>query len=248
MRPSMRAVSRAILILIFSFTAALCVADELTRNITSVLLESFDEPGKTSWMVRGSKFATEDYPQMSMLRAWPDALFGRNKEDKDYYVLGVHGRFDRKAYNYVEIIPAKKGSDGKLEPTTLMIPGKAQSIDMWVWGANFDYYMEVHARDYMGVDHVLPLGDLKFIGWRNLNATIPGSVPQSQNTVPKFQGLEITSIVVWTRPNERVDDFYVFIDQIKVITDIFVTRFDGDTLADMDTLNQLWAAGAKANQ
>lgn len=248
MRPGMRAVPRVILILIFSFIAALCVADEVTANVTSVVLESFDELGKTNWMVRGSKFATDDYPQMSMVRTWPDALYGRNKENKDYYSLGVHAKFDRKAYNYVEIIPAAKGSDGKLTPSTLMIPGKVQSIDMWVWGANFNYYMEVHVRDYMGVDHVLPLGDLKFIGWKNLSAHVPGNVPQSRNTVPKFQGLEITSIVIWTRPDERVDDFYLFLDQVKVLTDIFVTRFDGDTLADMDTLNELWAAGAKANQ
>ncbi len=246
MRPGMRAVPRALLILIFSFSALLCVADEVTQNITSVVLEDFDQPDRVSWIVRGSKFSTKDYPQQNLVRAWPDALHGRNKENKDYYVLGVHGKFDRSAYNYVELVPAKKGSDGKLEPTTIMFQGRAQSIDMWVWGAGFNYYMEAHLRDFQGVDHVLSLGELNFVGWKNLSAIIPGNIPQARRTIPKFQGLELTSLVIWTRPSEKVDDFYFFVDQIKIVTDIFETRFDGDNLADIDSLNELWSAGAKS--
>jgi hypothetical protein len=248
MRPGMRAVPRVVLILIISFTAALIMAEEITKNITSAILESFDQPDTASWIVQGSKFATKDFPQMSLVRVWPDALMGKNKENKDYYALGVHAKFDRMAYNYIEIIPAKKGSDGKLVQSTLSIPGRARSIDLWVWGANFNYYMEAHVRDFQGVDHVLPLGDLKFIGWRNLSADIPGSIPQSRNTIPKYQGLEITEFVVWTRPTEKVDDFYVFLDQVKVLTDLFETRFDGDNLADTETLNDLWKAGAQAGK
>jgi hypothetical protein len=245
MRPGMRAVPRVILILIFTFAASLLVADETMRNVTSFVLESFDEPAKTDWIVQGSKFTTKDYPQLSIVRAWPDALVGRNKENKDYYALGVHGKFDRVGYNYIEIIPAKKGSDGKLEHSSLVIPGRARAIDVWVWGANFNYYLEVHVRDYQGVDHVLPLGDLNYIGWRNLSVEVPGSIPQARSTVPRYQGLEIVSFVLWTRPNAKVNDFYIFLDQIKVLTDMLETKFDGDNLADEDTLNQLWAAGAK---
>jgi len=245
MKPGIRAIPRMILILIFTFIAALLAADETMSNMTSAVLESFDVPSQVDWIVQGSKFSTKDYPQLSVVRAWPDGLVGRNKENKDYYALGVHGKFDRMGYNYIEIIPGKKGSDGKVTPSPLVIPGRARSIDLWVWGANFNYYLEVHVRDFQGVDHVLPLGDLKFIGWKNLGVSVPGNIPQSRNTVPRYQGLEIVSFVLWTRPTEKVEDFYVFLDQVKVLTDIFEIRFDGDNLADVDTLNDLWAAGAK---
>ena len=244
MRPGMRAVPRVIFTLIFFSVAAFLVADETTQNLTSVVLESFDEAAAVQqWIVTGSKFTTKDYPQTMYLKTWPEALFGLNKDNKQLYSLGIHGRFDRKAYNYLEIIPAKKGSDGKLAPAPIAIPGRARSVDVWVWGSNFDYYMDVHLRDYMGVDHTLRLGDLSFEGWKDLSADIPGSISQSRKYIPKFAGLELTEFVIWTRPNERVDDFYVFLDQVKVLTDMFESRFDGDNLADLDTLNQLWSSG-----
>jgi hypothetical protein len=37
----------------------------------------------------------------------------------------------------------------------------------------------------------------------------------------------------------------VFLDDLKVLTDLFETRFDGDELADPDNLNKLWASGKK---
>lgn len=244
MRPSLRVISRTILTLLLFFTAALILADETARNLVAVVLDSFDEPDKSVWIVKGSKFITEGYPEQSFVKTYPEALFGKNKENKVYSALGIHGKFDRKAYNYVELIPAKKDKDGKLVPSPLPIPGIAKAIDLWVWGSNYNYYMEVHVRDFMGVDHVLPMGNMLYAGWRNLSTDIPGSIPQTRRYIPRFQGLELTEFVIWTRPDEKVDDFYVFVDHVKVLTDMFIARFDGDDLADLDTLNQLWSAGA----
>ncbi len=248
MRPGMRAFPRTTLTLLFFFTTALILADETTTNLVSQILESFDQPDKTFWIVQGSKFTTSGYPQISFVKAWPDALFGRNKDNKDLFALGIHGKFDRKAYDYIEVIPAKKGEDGKLVPSPMPIPGRVKTLDVWVWGANFNYYLDVHIRDFTGVDHSLRLGDLLYEGWRDLAVDVPSSIPQSRRTIPRYQGLELTEFVLWTRPDERVDDFYLFIDQIKVLTDLFESRFDGDNLADMDTLNQLWSAGAQAGK
>jgi hypothetical protein len=248
MRPGMRAFPRRIFTLFFFFTAALIVADETTLNLASVVLDGFDQPDKSLWIVQGSKFATPDYPQTIYVKTWPDALFGKNKDNKDLYAIGIHGKFDRKAYNYIEIIPAKKGTDGKLAPNPIQIPGRLKSIDLWVWGSNYNFYMDVHLRDFQGVDHTLRLGDLTYAGWKNLFADIPGSIPQSRKYIPRFQGLELTEFVIWTRPDERVDDFYIFLDQVKVLTDMFESRFDGDNLADLDTLNQLWSSGVQATK
>ena len=109
-------------------------------------------------------------------------------------------------------------------------------------GSNYDYYLDAHFRDYRGMVHTFRMGDLKYAGWRNLVIQIPKHVPQGEPYIPKLKPLEFTKFVLWTRPRERVDDFYVYLDHIKVITDIFVERFDGDDLADVDQTRKIWAA------
>jgi hypothetical protein len=179
------------------------------------------------------------------VRAFPEALYGKNKDNKPLFSLGVHARFDRKSYNYIEIIPAAKDSSGKLVPSTLPLVGRAKSIDAWVWGANYNYWLDVHLRDYQGIDHVIHMGSLKFAGWKDLSATISGAIPQSRPYIPKYAGLVLTKLVIWTAPDEKVDDYYFFIDEITIITDLFETRFDGEDLADPDTLNTIWQQGTK---
>ncbi len=246
MKPGPRAFLLVTLPLLLLFPAAFAAADDATLDLQSVVVSSFDDPNETQWIVQGSKFATKDFPQAQPVKAWPDSLFGRNpKNQNSLLALGVHSRFDRKGYNYVEIIPAKKGPDGKLAPAPLVLPGRVRMIDLWVWGANYNYTLDVHLRDFQGIDRVLHAGSLMFAGWKNMSVTVTGNIPQSRRYLPQFQPLELTKLVIWTHPTEKVDDFYVFLDQLKVLTDLGRTRFDGDDLADPDVLNDLWAKGAR---
>jgi len=261
--------SLSVLLLLTIFIAAPVAADKVTENLVSRVLESFDNPEdpeesewpSSQWIVRGSKFATkvyddegnviDQYPKSQFVEAWPDALFGRNKENIPYKVLGVHGKFDRQGFNYVEFIPAVEGDDGALIPRSMddgneiTIPGRAKTVDLWVWGANFDYYMELHVRDFKGIVHVLNLGSIKHTGWKNLKVDLPTSIPQEGGYVSSggyIKELKLVKLVMWTKPQERVDDFLIYIDQIKVLTDIFVSRFDGDNLADDDFIKETWAS------
>jgi hypothetical protein len=246
MRPGLKSFLGMVLAMALFFTAALVMADEYTQTITSRNLATFDDPAAAAnWIVQGSKYRTEGFPQMNLVRTWPEALYGRNKQNKDLFALGIHSKFDRKSYNYIEIIPAKKDSAGKLQPVGIPIPGRVMNIDAWVWGANYNYWLDAYIRDYRGIDHVLHMGSLMFTGWKNLNATISGAIPQSRKYIPRYAGLELTKFVIWTAPDEKVDDFYFFIDEVSVITDLFETRFDGEDLADPDTLNNLWQQGIK---
>ena len=54
--------------------------------------------------------------------------------------------------------------------------------------------------------------------------------------------------MIWTHPTEKVDDFYVFLDEIKVLTDLFETRFDGDDLADPRSLEQALGPGHEVGE
>lgn len=230
------------LLMLFSFTVpALVFADEVAENLESRVLESFDPDIQASeWYIRGSKFVTEDYPKWIYAEAWPEALFGANREEKDLRVLGVNAKFDRHGYNNIEFIPVKEDGDGEMVPNPLPIPGRAKLIDLWVWGSMYDYYMEVHLSDHRGVVWVINLGSINYRGWKNLRAEIPNYIPQSESYVPHRQGLSLEKLVLWTKPAERVANFFVYIDQIKVLTDMFESRFDGDNLTWPETMDELW--------
>jgi len=221
-------------------------AGEKTINLVSEVIEHFDDPPEYSWKLFPSKFgidgAGKELWEMRYVRAWPNAIYRRAEEDPNRKSLGIHGSFLRKAYNYLEIIPGT-GEGDDFKAVSIKFPGRIQLIDMWVWGSNHNYYLEAHVRDYRGMDHVLPLGDLNFIGWKNLSVNIPNAIPQQRPYPPIYQGLVLTKLVIWTRPEEKVDDFYIYFDQFKVLTDRFEQRFDGDELAEDAKVSEIWGSG-----
>jgi len=242
-------------LLLFLCTFSL-MADERTRAFESKVLDNFDDDTvNTSWVVRGSKFITEGYPKKAKVNAWPDALHGKRVEDPAAYnCLGITAQFDRQGYNYLEVIPSAKGTaettdaeaifideDGtKWVSSPINLYGRVDSIDLWVWGSNYNYYLEVHVEDYLGTVHVLPLGDLLYAGWKNLYTSIPMSIPQAESYIPSLKTLKIVKFMVWTRPNERVTQFYIYFDYLKILADMFESSFDGDDLEDPKKLEEVW--------
>lgn len=229
----------------------LVFADEINQNIETVIIDDFDNATTLKganrqwfWYVRGSKFIIEDSLEWKLVRGYPDTLYSKKQaEGKDLHILGIKASFDRKGYNYLEVIPVTKDKNGKIVAKPIELPGMVKSIDLWVWGANFNYYIEVFLLDSRGINHRLFLGDLNFEGWKNLSVNIPSYIPQSRRYIPKREALYLTKIVIWTRPNERVNDFYVYFDNLKVNTDTFISKFDGDELADPEELEKLWNEG-----
>ncbi len=230
-------------LLLFASASSL-MADEAIQNFESVVLETFDNPDARQWAVVGSKFITDGMPLVVYAPAWPEALFGANRDNLDLKVLGVQASFDRQGYNYLEFIPVEKDQSGTLQPAPIDLPGRVQTLDLWVWGSNYDYYMEAHVMDYTGRVHVLPLGGLKYVGWNNLKARIPSYIPQAGGHITPggfLKTLKLVKLVMWTKPTENVAGFNVYLDQIKILTDSFVTRFDGDDLADPAYVQEIWA-------
>jgi hypothetical protein len=241
---------KAAFLALMAFTAVFSAnADEKTVNLESRVLESFDGDSAYVWKAAASKFATkndkETFPKVTYVAAWPDALHGRNREGKEYKSLGIWGRFDRKEYNWIDFYPVAKDGGEDAAPEEIPIPGRARTLDLWVWGSNYNYYMEAYIRDFKGVVHILQLGDLNFEGWRNLRTNIPSNVPQSKRTLPARQGLTFVKFRVWTRPVERVDNFQIYFDQVKILTDTFESLFDGDELTDPNRVQELWGSESK---
>ena len=256
----------ALLVCLILFTillAAPVFADRSTEDLQSKVIERFDAPSAGAdanskyeypqnhkWYVRGSKFFTGgiDKVKFDWVKTHPDALYPNGvPEGQDIRSLGIQGAFDRKGFNYLEIFPIeeKADKDGKPIESSIPIPGRAKNIDLWVWGSNYNYYVELQLRDYRGLVHVVRLGDLNFRGWKNMRVEIPPYIPQDVTYSPSRKGLELVKIVMWTRPEEAVNNFFVYFDHIKVLTDMFEQPYDGSGLGDQAVIDKLWAGSGQ---
>jgi len=120
-------------VIVFMLAATGAFADEETVNLESVVVQTFDEPDAQPWFVIGSKFSTKDYPKLAYAKSWPVALFGSNGGGKDLRSLGVAMLFDRKEYNWVDLIPGTKSGTGDgatYKPIELDVPGRVQILDV----------------------------------------------------------------------------------------------------------------------
>lgn len=247
-------VSLAFIFLLLFLLTFNTFGDEGTVSYESYVFEDFDENPLNRWIIRGSKFSAEGYPKLAMVKTWPQALWGKKPESTEHYALGIKGSFDRGGYNYIEIIPAQEAPAGT-ETSKIIhsdaggknwvhnpinFKGRSKSFDIWVWGSNHNFYIEVYLQDFNGTIYRLPLGDLNYIGWKNLSIEIPPSIPQAEKYVPSLHPLKFIKLMVWTRPGEIVDGFYIYLDQIKILTDLFESRYDGDELEDPEFLDEIW--------
>ncbi|MCL2374268.1 MAG: flagellar filament outer layer protein FlaA [Treponema sp.] len=250
----------AFLFVMLSLTVFSVSAQQPTVNLQSIIIDTFDGETTRQWTIGGrtfthefewradaSRFAStidgEAFPQLSFIPAWPMALFGANRDNRDIRSLGIWGRFDRRGYNWIDIYPvvAGSGDDGENpQAFEIPIPGRIRYLDMWVWGSNLNYFMEVFFRDHRGIVHTIPMGSLAFQGWQNMRVRIPTHIPQSRTVLPRVSGLNFVKFRIWTTPTERVDNFFIYFNQLQILTDIFETLFDGNDLADPERVQELW--------
>ncbi len=257
------------MILVMSFVGVVPLfADENTVNLESAIVQDFSKPEAQNWFVLGSKFSTKPsgeapFPRLSWANAWPQAgktVYGSTSE-KDIRALGVAMLFDRKEFNWVDVVPGiKTGGDGATatwKPIELPLPGRIKAVDIWVWSGNFDYYLEGYFRDYKGIVHVLNMGNLSYKGWKNLRVAMPDSVPQSRKYLPNLEQLKLVKFRIWTRPNEAVvstqnaeasaldRSVKFYFSNIKVLTDTFESIYDGENLSSPSLIQDTWNQGAK---
>ena len=244
------------LILLAGMAVFSAFGDEKTIDYESVVVESFGDQtshewtigNKTysydfSWKLEASKFATQYgddiFPKMTHVPSWPMALYGTNREGRDLQSLGIWGRFDRRGYNWIDVFPVTGETE---EPFEIPLPGRISTVDMWVWGSNLNFYIEAYFRDYQGVVHSLYLGDTNYAGWKNMRIRIPTNIAQSKRILPKLASLSFVKFRIWTTPLERVDNFYIYLNHFKILTDTFESLYDGDELADPDRVQELWTS------
>ena len=200
------------------------------EDIRSVILDDFED-NDNNWQTSASRFTDDAFPKTKFgVEGAPIALSRASSAEENKYVMGVGAAFTRKGYNKIWVYPEEE----------IVIPGHAKKLDVWVWGANYYYSPYVHLRDYRGIVHKLPLGSLHFMGWRNLSVEIPPQIPQEVRYLPLEKPLSLVRFEIWTEPRERVDDYIIYFDHLKVLTNMYKQRFDGDVLADMS--DEIWSS------
>ena len=227
--------------------AGLCapvVAQPSSRAVETFIVDDFDNKGEKNvyqvmagtemwtWKGQTSRFIDKEngYPKMDYFEGQPNSLKALNKNKEETpKVLGVKTSYARKGENWFEVYPEV---DGK--PYEIPFVGTCTQIDFWVWGANYLYYIDLLVRDADGRVHTLPAGNLAFNGWRNLIVTVPGSIRQHSRLRSGPTELRFIGFRVRTDPDEYVDDFNIFFDQLKYTTNTLSNIFDGYELKDVD--------------
>ncbi|HIW35511.1 MAG TPA: flagellar filament outer layer protein FlaA [Candidatus Treponema faecavium] len=208
-----------------------------SKSVETIKLDTFDGSDDVTWTwnVQASRFITEGYPKMGYFAGMPNSLRPLVAEDDpEPMVLGAQASFARKGDNWIEIYPVMEGEDGSSGNYEIPFIGTVSQIDFWVWGAGYKYFLEVMVRDAAGSVHVLPVTFLNFDGWRNVVVNIPSSMVQHSRLRSGPETLAFVGFRISSDPNEFVDDFVVYFDELKYTTNILANIYDGYDLRNVD--------------
>ena len=225
------------LILFASFALLLTVgipafSQAPSRSVETVMIDDFDGPNDAvtwTWNVQASRFVTENYPIINTFEAMPNSLKAVTNPEDTHKVIGVKTKFDRKGDNWIEIYPEK---DGK--PYEIPFRGNVKTLDFWVWGAHYLYFLDVLVRDADGRIHIIHAGNLAFDGWRNIIVDIPTYIRQHSRLRSGPEQMTFVAFRITTDPAEHVDDYVVYFDHFKYSTGALAYIFDGYELQKAD--------------
>ena len=218
-----------VFVLMFAVVCTPLAAQDSGVNYQTYMVETFDSPesSEITWNGIGSKFITEGYPILKYFDGMPNALrVMQSDSDKEYKFLGVQFKFNRQGDNWVDIYPVK-GSGDDAAPYEIPLKGVVQRFDLWVWGAGYAYDLEILVRDCNGRIHTLPVATLNYHGWRNLAVTVPTNIQQRSRYLSQLKYMSFVAFRIRTQPTENVDDFYVFFDEFKALTNTRTASYDG---------------------
>ena len=225
------------LILFASFALLLTVgipafSQAPSRSVETVMIDDFDGTNDAvtwTWNVQASRFVTENYPIINTFEAMPNSLKAVTNPEDTHKVIGVNTKFDRKGDNWIEIYPEK---DGK--PYEIPFRGNVKTLDFWVWGAHYLYFLDVLVRDADGRIHIIHAGNLAFDGWRNIIVDIPTYIRQHSRLRSGPEQMTFVAFRITTDPAEYVDDYVVYFDHFKYSTGALAYIFDGYELQKAD--------------
>jgi hypothetical protein len=127
-------------------------------------------------------------------------------------VLGIKVVFFRRAVISFGVNPVRP----------LPIPGLAKTVSVWVVGRSFNHRLKLVLEDYFGNRYVVSFDKkLTFQGWDKLTAVIPPQVMQSEKHYTGRAGIKIVGITVECDLMETYGTFYMYLDDLSSVTDLF---------------------------
>ena len=219
---------------VFSVSLALvlafCVpafAQPNVKSVETISIDDFDTEKEFAWKVQASRFVADGFPKQQYVEAIPNALRAIYEKEEPAKVLGVNISYNRKGENWFEIFPSKAGENGESAAYEIPFKGLVDHVDFWVWGANYKYTLEMMVRDVYGIVYVLPVCQLNFNGWKNVVVNIPKTIHQTARLRTAPSSMKFVGFRVRTDPDEYVDDFNIFFDQLQYTTHVLSNIYDG---------------------
>ncbi len=230
-------------LLVLCFFCLPLTAQPNVNSIETILIDDFDVPESVEWTwgVRASDsiYVNEEigevYPISGYTPGMPNSLeVYRQEGDPEAQVLGVQTRYHRKGNNWFEVYPQMTNENGEMVPYEIPLMGTVTQFDFWVWGANYMYFLDILVRDADGAVHVIHAGNLAFSGWRNVVIKVPTWMRQESRLRSGPENLTFVGFRVRTHPNEYVDDYRIFFDQLRYASYTLSNIYDGYFLSDVE--------------
>jgi hypothetical protein len=148
----------------------------------------------------------------------------------DRYVLGTRVDYLRRGYTSFVMYPIRP----------IPIEGITKTISVWAAGRNFNHDLVLLIQDFFGRNFELYVGKLNFQGWKQLTVAVPPQTPDGRNGVVQRNyhynnqmGIKIVGFRVDVDPMEAFGSYYVYLDDIRAITDLFAEESrDPDDMVD----------------
>ena len=188
------------------------------QNIREIAIRSFEDEGFwNGYFSRDNGFIQTRLRISAGPQAKPELpkIEGEGNDasaNGDTNILGARIDFTRRSMGEAFIIP--------LAPVP--IEGTVKTISVWVAGRNSSHVLEVIVRDRFGNRSELHLGELNFLGWKKLTATVPPYLKQRDFHYSNMgTGLLIESFKIQTSIEDSYGTFYIYFDDLRATTDLF---------------------------
>lgn len=192
--------------------------DSSQQKLVDITIDQFEDPG--TW--EGSMMNEYGLVTIRQKAGFParrevldKARLDSEREAKSPIgtsVLGVKVVFFRRAIISFAVNPVRP----------LPIPGLAKTVSIWVVGRSFNHELKLGLEDYFGNRYYVNFDKkLTFQGWDKLTAVIPPAIMQSEKHYTGRAGIKITGITVDCDLMETYGTFYMYLDDLSAVTDLF---------------------------
>lgn len=192
-------------------TRGLNVGPRGAEKIENQLIEDFEDADL--WY--GGMFIDDGVIQVQKIRGGDQTL--RNVDpDGSKFVLGAKVNFLRRSYSEASVEP----------PRSIRIPGFSRKISVWVAGRNAGHDLYAIVRDMKNRIFRIYLGNLRYSGWRKLEALIPEDsfILQDDPRAATYyhrRGLMFEGFQLEFAPFETIGTYYVYFDNLRFESNVY---------------------------